>query len=74
MLSRITVRLRDGRELFHEGDTARGHPLNPMTEAEVEAKFDECAAWADADGEPVKRLIASLESEPSAAALSRARL
>jgi 2-methylcitrate dehydratase PrpD len=74
MLSRITVRLRDGSELFAEGDTARGHPLNPMTDAEVEAKFDECAAWGGVDGEPIKRLIASLESERSTAALTRALL
>jgi len=74
MLSRITVRLVDGRELFAEGDTARGHPANPMTDAEVEEKFADCAAWAGVDGEPVRGMIASLEAQPSAAALSRAVL
>jgi 2-methylcitrate dehydratase PrpD len=74
MLSRITVRLADGRELLSEGDTARGHPANPMTDAEVEEKFAECAAWAGVDGAPLRDLVASLESQPSAAALSRAVL
>lgn len=71
MLSRITIRLTDGRELFAEGDAARGHPTNPMTDAEVEEKFAECAAWGGVDGARIRELVASLESQPSAAALSR---
>ena len=71
MLSRVTVRLADGRELFAEGDTARGHPLNPMTDGEVAAKFEESAAWAGVDAAPVRELIDSLESQPAAASLTR---
>jgi 2-methylcitrate dehydratase PrpD len=76
MLSRITVELRDGSTLFDEGDAARGHPDNPMTDAEVEAKFDGCAAWAGlADGgAAVKALVLGLEHAPSTAELAGALL
>ena len=45
MLSRIRIRLKDGTELFGEGDAGRGHPLNPMTDREVLAKFEDCVRW-----------------------------
>ena len=35
MVSRITVKMRDGRELFAEGEAGRGHPDNPMSDDEV---------------------------------------
>jgi 2-methylcitrate dehydratase PrpD len=71
MLSRITVRLRGGRELFAEGDAARGHPANPMTDEEVAAKFEDCARWAGlADGgAAVRAMVESLESLESTAEL-----
>jgi 2-methylcitrate dehydratase PrpD len=51
MLSRVTVLLRDGRVISGNGDAARGHPNNPMTEEEVLAKFRDCAMWSGrADG------------------------
>jgi 2-methylcitrate dehydratase len=37
--NRITVRLKDGRQLVKEVEFPRGHNLNPMTDAEVEHKF-----------------------------------
>lgn len=37
--NRITVKLRDGRELTARVDHPRGHPKNPMTDEEVEDKF-----------------------------------
>jgi 2-methylcitrate dehydratase PrpD len=76
MLSRIAVRLRDGRELLAEGDAGRGHPDNPMTDAEVAAKFQDCARWAGvADGGgAVRALVESLESLESSEPLCRAVL
>jgi 2-methylcitrate dehydratase PrpD len=76
MLSRITIRLRDGRELFDEGDAARGHPANPMTDEEVEAKFADCARWAGLpdDGDSVKGLVDGLVGSASTAELARAVL
>lgn len=62
MLSRITVRLRDGRELFAEGDAGRGHPANPMNDAEVAAKFEDCARWAGFEdgGRRARQLVEGL--------------
>lgn len=76
MLSRITVRLRAGHELFAEGDSGRGHPANPMTDAELAAKFEDCAHWAGmADGgAAVRALVESLESLESSEPLCRAVL
>jgi 2-methylcitrate dehydratase PrpD len=62
MLSRITVRLKDGRELFAEGEAGRGHPDNPMSDDEVRDKFRDCAAWGGlADAARVVSLVDHLE-------------
>src|SRR6476469_309882 len=37
--NRIVVTLNDGRVLSKEVEFPRGHAMNPMTDAEVEAKF-----------------------------------
>jgi 2-methylcitrate dehydratase len=37
--NRLRVKLKDGRELVREVEFPRGHARNPMTDAEVEAKF-----------------------------------
>ena len=37
--NRITVTLTDGRQLVKEVEFPRGHAGNPMTDAEVKAKF-----------------------------------
>ncbi len=37
--NRITVKLDDGRSFSREVEFPRGHAMNPMTDAEVEAKF-----------------------------------
>jgi 2-methylcitrate dehydratase len=37
--NRITLRLRDGRTITEQVDDPKGHPRNPMSKAEVEAKF-----------------------------------
>lgn len=63
MLSRITVRMTDGRELFAEGEAGRGHPDNPMSDDEVRAKFRDCARWGGIPdgGERILRLVDDLE-------------
>jgi 2-methylcitrate dehydratase len=37
--NRVTLRLKDGRTLTEQVDDPKGHPENPMTREEVEAKF-----------------------------------
>ena len=37
--NRVTLRLKDGRTLTEQVDDPKGHPNNPMTREEVEAKF-----------------------------------
>jgi len=67
MLSRITVRMKDGRELFAEGEAGRGHPDNPMSDDEVRDKFRDCARWGGIDdgGERIIQLVAGLEQVSS---------
>jgi 2-methylcitrate dehydratase len=40
----ITVRLRDGRRLVRQATHPHGHRLNPASDAELDAKFDELTA------------------------------
>ncbi|MBI5758755.1 MAG: MmgE/PrpD family protein [Planctomycetales bacterium] len=42
--NRLVAKLRDGRTLTAENEFPRGHDQNPMTDAEVEAKFERMAA------------------------------
>ena len=42
--NRIVVTLADGKQLTSENEFPRGHDQNPMTDAEVEAKFQRMAA------------------------------
>ena len=42
--NRLRIKLNDGRELVREVEFPRGHARNPMTDAEVEAKFHAEAA------------------------------
>ncbi len=37
--NRVTIRTRSGEKITKQVDNPRGHPLNPMTDQEVEAKF-----------------------------------
>jgi len=41
--AKVTVKLRDGRELSCQQDFARGTPRKPMTRDELRAKFNACA-------------------------------
>jgi 2-methylcitrate dehydratase PrpD len=40
----VTVRLKNGREYSHEVFIAKGAPENPMTIAELTAKYRDCAS------------------------------
>ena len=45
MTTLIEVELVDGPILKGKADFGKGSPANPMTDAELEEKFRECAAW-----------------------------
>jgi 2-methylcitrate dehydratase PrpD len=34
--------MRDGKELIHRVEIARGHPQNPLSEQELSEKFRDC--------------------------------
>lgn len=44
--ARVTVRLRDGRTFTRTAEGARGYPAHPASEAQLRAKFLDCAARA----------------------------
>ncbi|MCC7484412.1 MAG: MmgE/PrpD family protein [Burkholderiales bacterium] len=43
--ARVTLRLKDGRTLERAADTIKGSPREPLTEAELAAKFGNCLAF-----------------------------
>ncbi len=63
LLTRVTVRLRDGRTLTGEGEAGRGHPQNPMSQEEVLAKFADCARWGGLSdsGASIRERVLNLE-------------
>ena len=70
--SRVTVRLRDGRTLESPARGASGHPDQPLTDAQLRAKFLGCAApvlGAD-EAEGVAEQLAHLEEVPDIRALT----
>ncbi|MDD5083243.1 MAG: MmgE/PrpD family protein [Dehalococcoidales bacterium] len=40
----VTVKLKDGREYYKEIDIAKGAPMNPMTDADLQSKYRDCAS------------------------------
>jgi 2-methylcitrate dehydratase PrpD len=46
IMSRVEVRLRDGRVLQKDSGPYKGGPENPLTDAELEKKFVSCAELA----------------------------
>jgi 2-methylcitrate dehydratase PrpD len=70
--SRVTVRLRDGRTLASPPRGASGHPDQPLTDAQLRAKFLGCAAGvlAPGDAEAVADQIAHLDAIPDIRALT----
>lgn len=68
----VTITLRDGRRLERRIDRARGQPQNSLTDAELEAKFRDCAARALPPGrvEAVLAAVQGLERLPDAGGLA----
>ncbi len=72
----VTVQFRDGQTMQARVDYPKGHPRNPMTEAEFAAKAADCASFADRSLAPdtAERLTATtarLETAPDIAELMR---
>lgn len=67
----VTIALSDGRALVETVRFARGSPENPMSRAELVAKYDECAAIGldAARGSRALALLESLDQVPSVATL-----
>ncbi len=67
MLSiRVTVWTGDGRELSHQVDIPKGHPLDPLTDSELERKFRDAAGvyFGSHDMRRALDSIWSLETAP----------
>ena len=62
----LDVRLKDGRTLHCEASTSRGTPERPMSWAEIEEKFQDCAQGVlpAAQGASALELIARVEELP----------
>jgi 2-methylcitrate dehydratase PrpD len=64
MTTIVEIELVDGRVVRGRADFGKGSPADPMTDAELEAKFLDCAAWgglADRDARDVADLIWRVE-------------
>ncbi len=67
MTTIVEVELADGRTVTGRADFGKGSPSNPMSDAELEAKFYECADWGGlsrAQAERVVELVWRLEELP----------
>jgi 2-methylcitrate dehydratase PrpD len=69
----VEVQLTDGRVLSGQADVARGHPLKPMSWAELAEKFHACAGLAlpKAQARKAEAAIHTLERLPRVNALVR---
>ena len=58
----VTVQFRDGETIETRVDYPKGHPRNPMTEAEFAAKTTDCATFAAPalPADTAQRLIATV--------------
>jgi 2-methylcitrate dehydratase len=64
---KVTIKTRDGRELDKQLDYPKGDPRNPLTDGEVEEKFDALAAplISEASRRRIKDAVWDLENQPS---------
>jgi 2-methylcitrate dehydratase PrpD len=70
----VVITLADGRRLERRVHVAKGQPGNPLSEAELEAKFRDCAGRA-LPGDRVEialKAIQSLDRAPDVGELCRA--
>jgi 2-methylcitrate dehydratase len=65
-MSSASVRLKDGRTASHELPVPHGHPKNPMSDAEIEAKFRLLAEPVLKDPNALLGALWELEKQPSA--------
>ena len=65
--------VKDGRRLERRVDQAKGQPQNPLTEAELETKFRDCAARVlPLDRiEPILTAVRALETVADVGVVSR---
>jgi 2-methylcitrate dehydratase PrpD len=61
--SRVRIKLKDGRTIEGRADVARGHPLKPMSWAEIGEKFRDCAqlVFSKKNTEEAIELVANLD-------------
>jgi 2-methylcitrate dehydratase PrpD len=71
--SEVTITLKDGRRLHKRVAQAKGQPKNPLTVAELEAKFRDCASRVlpAARAESILSAVRTLETVPDVGALGR---
>ena len=71
--SEVTITLRDGRRLQRRVFQAKGQPQNPLSDADLEAKFRDCAARAipAERAEVVLKAVRTLEAVPDVSSLAR---
>jgi 2-methylcitrate dehydratase PrpD len=58
MTTIVEVTLADGRVVSGRADFGKGSPADPMTDAELEEKFRDCAAWAGVSDPDARRVAA----------------
>ena len=67
MTTIIDIHLKDGRKISGQEDFGKGSPANPMSYAEVAAKFEDCAAfakWPSSKAQAIVAAVAKLEDMP----------
>ena len=71
--SEVTITLKDGRTVQRRISQAKGQPKNPLTDAELEAKFRDCAARVlpPAKVDALMAMLRKLETVPDVSALAR---
>lgn len=72
--SRVRIKTRDGKTIEGRADVARGHPLKPMSWAEIGEKFRDCASLvlSHKNAEDAIELVANLDRQRSMLPLVRA--
>jgi 2-methylcitrate dehydratase PrpD len=71
--SEVTIRLTDGRRLTRRVRHAKGQPQTPLTDAELTAKFRDCAARVLSPDrtERVLEAVLTLQTQPDVGKLAR---
>jgi len=69
----VSIRMRDGRVIQGHVDFARGAPQNPLSQAEVEEKFESLSSRALPTGQfqELKKMVSSLEAIEDVRAITR---